>query len=111
MVGSFRVPLGWLTGSGLKQAIKAHECVVVILTADSLGSSWVGLETAAAVDERKEILPVSIVPIDDLKRSELWTALSRFLILDCSAMSPIEAYREVLRNFQKKGLDPHPVDG
>jgi hypothetical protein len=45
------------------------------------------------------------VPIADVKRSELWSELSRFLILDCSALSPIDAYREVLRNLQRKNLD------
>jgi hypothetical protein len=49
----------------------------------------VALEIATAVNERKEVIPVSLVPITDVKRSELWSHLSRFLILDCSALSPI----------------------
>ena len=91
--------------SGLKRAIQMHECLIVILTADSLTSHWVGLEIATAVNERKEVIPVSLVPMTDVKCSKLWSDLSRFLILDCSALSPIDAYREVLRNLQKKSLD------
>jgi len=63
------------------------------------------LEIATAVNERKEVIPVSVVPIPDVERSELWSELSRFLILDCSALSPIDAYRKVLRNLQRKNLD------
>jgi hypothetical protein len=87
--------------SRLKQAIKAHECLVVILTADSLAS----LEIAGPLEERKQVVPVSLMPIAEVKRSGMWSDLSRFLILDCSTVSPIEAYREVLRNLQRKDLD------
>jgi len=101
----FDLRSGVALDSRLKQAIEVHECLVVILTADSLTSQWVTLEIATAVEQRKEVMPVSLVPITDVKRSELWSELSRFLILDCSALSPIDAYREVLRNLQRKNLD------
>ena len=91
--------------ANLQNAIQAYECLVIVLTAESLVSEWVAMELEAAIATNKQVVAVSLVTIAEVQDTELWKALSRFLVLDCHEFSPLEAFREILRSLQKRELD------
>jgi hypothetical protein len=104
-IAPFDLHAGNALDANLVQSIEGRECLALIVTSHSLASPWVALELKAAIAARKQIVPVSLVSLDDLRQSPLWEDLSSFLVLDCAARSPVETYREILRNLQKRDVD------
>ena len=95
----------------LRREIESRECLVFVLTRQSLKSAYVALEVAAAIDLGKNVLPVSLVPLQELTEMvapdgrDLYPELLRYPIVEASASSPIEAYEDVLRSLQRVGPD------
>ncbi len=101
----FDLRSGSALDAGLDESIHSQDCLLLILTEHSLASSWVAVEVTAAIAAKKRIVPIALVSLDQVRRAELWQQLSSYPVVDCSAVVPIEAYREILRHLQKRELD------
>lgn len=76
----------------IEKALRESNVMVVILSANSVESSWIFFELGAAVADNKRIIPVVI---DDIAHERLPLPLTRYQYL--REKSPVEAGKEVAR--------------